>query len=140
MAKIDRYDMPDELYYTTDHAWVREEGNRIRIGVTDFMQQMAGEITFIRVPRAGKEMEEGKTLCTVQSGKWAGKILVPLQCVVVDVNKDLAANPQLLNEDPYGRGWIAVLEPKDLAGGLAKLLKGDRVAEWLKGEIAKHRK
>ena len=140
MAKIDRYDMPDELYYTTDHAWVREEGKRIRIGVTDFMQQMAGEITFIRVPRAGKEMEEGKTLCTVQSGKWAGKILVPLQCVVVDVNKDLAANPQLLNEDPYGRGWIAVLEPKDLAGGLAKLLKGDRVTEWLKGEIAKHRK
>ncbi len=140
MAKIDRYDMPDELYYTTDHAWVREEGNRIRIGVTDFMQQMAGEITFIRVPRAGKEMEEGKTLCTVQSGKWAGKILVPLQCVVVDVNKDLAANPQLLNEDPYGRGWIAVLEPKDLAGGLAKLLKGDRVTEWLKGAIAKHRK
>ena len=140
MAKIDRYDMPDELYYTTDHAWVREEGKRIRIGVTDFMQQMAGEITFIRVPRAGKEMEEGKTLCTVQSGKWAGKILVPMQCVVVDVNKDLAANPQLLNEDPYGRGWIAVLEPKDLAGGLAKLLKGDRVAEWLKGEIAKHRK
>ena len=140
MAKIDRYDMPDELYYTTDHAWVREEGNCIRIGVTDFMQQMAGEITFIRVPRAGKEMEEGKTLCTVQSGKWAGKILVPMQCVVVDVNKDLAANPQLLNEDPYGRGWIAVLEPIDLAGGLAKLLKGDRVAEWLKGEIAKHRK
>ena len=140
MAKIDRYDMPDELNYTTDHAWVREEGKRIRIGVTDFMQQMAGEITFIRVPRAGKEMEEGKTLCTVQSGKWAGKILVPMQCVVIDVNKDLAANPQLLNEDPYGRGWIAVLEPKDLAGGLAKLLKGNRVAEWLKGEIAKHRK
>jgi len=139
MAKIDRYEMPDDLYYTTDHAWVREEGRRIRIGVTDFMQQMAGEITFIRVPRAGKDMEEGKTLCTLQSGKWAGKILVPMQVLVVDVNKDLAANSQLLNSDPYGRGWIAVLEPADLTGGLAKLLRGDRAADWLRGEIVKHR-
>jgi len=140
MAKIDRYEMPDDLYYTTDHAWVKVEGNRLRIGVTDFMQQMAGEITFIRVPRAGKDMEEGKTLCTLQSGKWAGKIMVPMQSLVVDVNKDLAANPGLLNADPYHGGWIAVLEPVDLSGGLAKLLKGDRVAEWLRGEIAIHRK
>jgi glycine cleavage system H protein len=138
MAKIDKYEMPDGLYYTIDHAWVKEEGNRIRIGVTDFMQRMAGEITFIRVPRAGKDMEEGKTLCTLQSGKWAGKILVPMQSLVVDVNKDLAANPQMLNTDPYNRGWIAVLEPADFSGGLAKLLKGDQAAEWLKSEIAKH--
>jgi glycine cleavage system H protein len=102
------------------------------------MQQMAGEITFIRVPRTGKDMEEGKTLCTLQSGKWAGKILVPMQALVVDVNKDLAANPQILNTDPYHQGWIAVLEPVDLSGGLAKLLKGDRVIDWLKGEIVKH--
>lgn len=132
--------MPDNLYYTIDHAWVKEEGNHIRIGITDFMQQMAGEITFIRVPRAGKNMEEGATLCTLQSGKWAGKVLVPMQSLVVDVNKDLAANPQILNTDPYQRGWIAVLEPVDLSGGLAKLLKGDKVNDWLKGEIAKHRK
>jgi glycine cleavage system H protein len=138
MAKIDKYEVPDDLYYTTDHAWVKEEGKCIRIGITDFMQQMAGEITFIRVPRTGKDMEEGKTLCTLQSGKWAGKILVPMQALVVDVNKDLAANPQILNTDPYHRGWIAVLEPADLSGGLAKLLKGDRVIDWLKGEIAKH--
>jgi glycine cleavage system H protein len=140
MAKIDRYEMPDSLYYTADHAWVREEGKHIRIGITDFFQQMAGEITFIRLPRAGKDMEEGKILCTLQSGKWAGKILVPMHAMVVDVNKNLAANPGTMNKDPYHQGWIAVLEPADLSGGLAKLLRGDRVADWLKGEIAKHRK
>ena len=138
MTMVDTYKVPEDLYYTRDHAWIKIEDNRIRIGVTDFMQQMAGEITFIRVPRAGKDMEEGKTLCTLQSGKWAGKILVPMQSLVVDVNKDLAANPQILNADPYHRGWIAVLEPVDLSEGLAKLLKGDRVIDWLKGEIAKH--
>lgn len=138
MAKVDKYNMPDGLYYTTDHAWVKVEGNQIQIGVTDFMQQMAGEITFIRLPRAGKDMEEGKTLCSLQSGKWAGKILVPMQALVVDVNKDLAANPQILNADPYNRGWIAVLEPAGLAAGLGKLLRGDEAIAWLKGEIAKH--
>ena len=138
MSKVDKYEMPDDLFYTADHAWVKVEGHKIRIGVTDFMQQMAGEITFIRLPRAGKEMEEGKTLCTLQSGKWAGKILVPMQALVVDVNKDLAANPQTLNADPYNQGWIAVLEPADLSAGLGKLLKGDGAISWLKTEIAKH--
>jgi len=138
MARIEKYDMPDDLYYTADHAWVKVEGNQIRIGVTDFMQQMAGEITFIRLPRAGKELEEGKTLCTLQSGKWAGKILVPMPALVVDVNKDLAADPQMLNADPYNRGWIAVLEPANLATGLGKLLQGEQALSWLKTEIAKH--
>ncbi|MGB9791914.1 MAG: glycine cleavage system protein H [Thermacetogeniaceae bacterium] len=138
MAKIDKYEMPDDLYYTTDHAWVRVEGNRIRIGITDFMQQLAGEITFIRLPRAGKVMEEGKTLFTLQSGKWAGKVVVPMSGKVVEVNKALAANPKPLNADPYGEGWVAVMEPDNLSEGLSKLLHGEQVEPWLRGEIEKH--
>lgn len=138
MAKIDKYEMPDELYYTTDHAWVRVEGNRIRIGITDFMQQLAGEITFIRLPRPGKAMEEGKTLFTLQSGKWAGKVLVPMSGKVVEINKDLAANPKPLNADPYGAGWVVVMEPDNLSEGLSKLLHGEQVEPWLRGEIEKH--
>jgi len=138
LARIDEYEMPDDLYYTTDHAWVKVEGSRIRIGITDFMQQLAGEITFIRVPRAGKDMEAGKNLASLQSGKWAGKIAVPLAGKVVEVNKDLTANPRPLNADPYGEGWIAVMEPADLTEGLKTLLHGDQAVEWLKEEIAKH--
>ncbi|MBC7343231.1 MAG: glycine cleavage system protein H [Clostridia bacterium] len=138
MAKIDKYEMPDDLYYTRDHAWVKVEGNRIRIGVTDFMQQSAGEITFIRVPRVGKDLQAGKTLFTLQSGKWAGKIQVPMDGKVVEANKDLAANPKPLNADPYGQGWVAVMEPVDLQAGLSQLLHGDQVEPWLREEIAKH--
>jgi len=130
--------MPDELYYTTDHAWVKVEGNQIRIGITDFMQQLAGEITFIRVPRAGKDLEAGKNLASMQSGKWAGKIAVPVSGKVVDANKDLAAAPKPLNDDPYGQGWIAVMEPANMADVEANLLKGDKAIEFLKEEIAKH--
>jgi glycine cleavage system H protein len=140
VARVEKYEVPEDLYYTKDHAWVQVEGNRIRIGATDFMQQMAGPITFIRVPRAGKDLETGKTLCSLQSGKWAGKIVVPMTGKVVDANKDLALNPKLLNEDPYGRAWIAVMEPVNLAEGINHLLFGEKALEWLKGEIAIHTK
>lgn len=132
MPKVDKYEMPDDLYYTTDHAWIRVEGNLIRIGITDFMQQLAGEITFIRLPRPGKEMEPGKTLISLQSGKWAGKVQVPMAGKVVEVNKDLAANPKPLNADPYGQGWVALLEPVDLNAGLSRMLSVEKAVAWLK--------
>lgn len=138
MAKVDKYEMPDDLYYSNDHAWIKVEGDQIRVGITDFMQQLAGEITFIRLPRAGKELEAGKTLCSLQSGKWAGKLQVPSQAMVVEVNKDLPNNPQPLNADPYGAGWIAILKPADLAGCLQQLMQGEQAIAWLKEEMAKH--
>lgn len=138
MAKVDKYEMPDDLYYTTDHAWVKIEGNQIRVGVTDFMQQLAGDITFVRVPRAGKDMEAGKNLASMQSGKWAGKVAVPVTGKVVDVNKDLAATPKPLNADPYGQGWIAVMEPANMEDVKANLLYGDKAIEFIKEEIVKH--
>lgn len=138
MAQVDKYEMPDDLYYTTDHAWVKVEGNQIRIGITDFMQQLAGEITFIRVPRAGKDMQTGKNLCSLQSGKWAGKVAVPVSGKVIDANKDLASAPQPLNQDPYGQGWIAVMEPENMSDVEANLLYGEKAIEFIKEEMAKH--
>ncbi len=138
MAKVDKYEMPDDLYYTTDHAWVKIEGNQVRIGITDFMQQLAGEITFVRVPRAGKDMEAGKNLASMQSGKWAGKIAVPVTGTVIDVNKDLASAPKPLNDDCYGQGWIAVIEPANMADVENNLLYGDKAIAFVKEEIVKH--
>lgn len=138
MARVDKYDMPEDLYYTMDYAWARVEGNIVRIGITDFLQQMAGPITFIRLPRAGKDMEKGKNLISLQSGKWAGKVAMPINAKVVDVNKDLASEPAPLNADPYVKGWVAVIEPNNLEQGLSALLYGEAAVEWLKGEIAAH--
>lgn len=138
MAKVDKYEMPDDLYYTEDHAWVKIEGQQIRIGITDFMQQLAGEITFIRVPRAGKDLEAGKNLASLQSGKWAGKIAVPVNGKVIDANKSLAAAPQSLNSDCYGDGWIAVMEPANMADIESNLMHGEKAVEFVKAEIAKH--
>lgn len=135
MAIVESYNIPEDLYYTRDHAWVRIEGNRIRIGITDFMQKMAGEITFIRLPRAGKDLGTDKTLFTLQSGKWSGKVMVPVAGMVVDANKDLAASQKPMNDDPYGNGWVAVMEPSSLADVSSNLLYGEQAVAFLKEEI-----
>lgn len=134
------YSIPQEFYYTRDHAWVKVEGNQIRIGVTDFMQQLAGEITFIRIPRAGKALAEGATLSSIQSGKWAGKIQTPMSGKVMEVNMALPGNPKLLNNDPYNSGWICTMEPDDLAAGLQKLLQGSAAEAFIAEEADKHAK
>ena len=138
MATIESYEVLEDLYYTKDHAWVRIEGNQIRIGVTDFMQKMAGEITFIRLPRAGKDLETDKTLFTLQSGKWSGKVMVPVAGKVVDVNKDLAATQKPMNDEPYDKGWVALMEPINMADVASKLLFGEAAISFLKEEIKRN--
>ena len=135
---VESYEVPEDLYYTRDHAWVRIESNQIRIGITDFMQKMAGEITFIRLPRAGKDLEADKTLFTLQSGKWSGKVLVPVAGKVVDVNKDLANSQKPMNSDPYGNGWVALMEPVNMNDVTERLLFGDAAIVFLKDEIKRN--
>jgi len=135
---IHGYTLPDDLYYTNDHAWVRVEGPRIRVGITDVMQGLAGAISFIRVPRAGKSFADGKTLASLQSGKWAGRIATPMAGTVLETNTQLTADPGLLNSSPYGEGWIALMEPADLAAGLQALLSGGSVEPWLLKELEEH--
>jgi len=136
--EVQGYGLPDDLYYTQDHAWVRVEGDRIRVGITDVMQRLAGEISFIRVPRVGKTFEGGKTLASIQSGKWAGKINAPMPGTVVEANNQLVASPGLLNSSPYQGGWIALMEPADLTAGLEGLLSGSQVEPWITKELAEH--
>lgn len=135
---MSQYNTPSELYYTQDHAWVKVEDGKIRIGVSDFMQKLAGEITFIRIPRANKALAAGATLCSIQSGKWAGKIKVPMNGTVIEANSELTTNPKLLNEDSYNSGWICVMEPENLAAGLAELLHGEEADRFFTEEHAKH--
>ncbi len=131
--------LPDDLYYTRDHAWCRFEGEVVRVGVTDFMQKLAGEFTFIRLPRPGKQLQPGATLFSLQSGKWSGKVAVPFPCTVVEANKELLDLPSLMNSDPYGKGWVAVLRPDDPEAAKRALLYGEeQVRPWLEGEIAQH--
>ncbi len=106
--------VPEDLRYTTDHEWTRlEEGGRIRIGITDYAQDALGDVVFVQLPEVGASYEANAVFSEVESTKSVSDVYAPLAGTVVEVNADLADAPQRLNEDPYGDGWICVIEPAE---------------------------
>ena len=105
--------VPDELRYTSDHEWVKLEGTKVRIGITDYAQDALGDVVFVQLPEPGSRYDGGQTFSEVESTKSVSDIFAPLAGTVVEVNGELVDSPQLLNQDPYGEGWIALIEPDD---------------------------
>jgi len=106
-------DIPPELRYSSDHEWVRVEGGRVRVGITDYAQDALGDVVFVDLPEVGGAVEQGATCSEVESTKSVSEIYAPVSGTIVEVNAELADNPQRLNEDPYGEGWIFIVEPSD---------------------------
>jgi glycine cleavage system H protein len=105
--------VPDELRYSADHEWVRTEGDRVRIGITDYAQDALGDVVFIDLPAAGAKVDAGGVLGEVESTKSVSEVYAPLTGEVVTVNSALADAPEVLNADPYGEGWICEMVPSD---------------------------
>jgi glycine cleavage system H protein len=108
-------DVPDDLRYSTDHEWVRVEDGRARIGITDYAQDALGDVVFVAVPTAGTVVKAGDGMSEVESTKSVSDIYAPVSGTVVEVNDALADTPQAINEDPYGAGWLCVIELSDPA-------------------------
>jgi glycine cleavage system H protein len=107
--------VPDELRYSKDHEWARLEDGRVRIGITDYAQDALGDVVFIDLPEVGTAIGADESFSEVESTKSVSDVYAPLAGTVTEVNADLADAPERLNEDPYGDGWICVLEPSDVA-------------------------
>ncbi|MCU1487595.1 MAG: gcvH [Actinomycetia bacterium] len=107
--------VPDDLRYTTDHEWVKVEGDRVRIGITDYAQDALGDVVFVQVPTMGASVKATESFSEVESTKSVSDIYAPVTGEVVEVNEDLGDAPERLNEDPYGDGWICVLSVTDAA-------------------------
>jgi|SRR5947209_17378442 len=108
-------DVPSDRRYTKDHEWALPEDGRIRIGITAYAQDALGDVVFVQLPDVGRVVESGGAFSEVESTKSVSDIYAPVAGTVVEVNTELAEAPQRLNEDPYGAGWICVLEPADPA-------------------------
>jgi len=113
--------VPDDLRYTTDHEWVKVEGDRVRIGITDYAQDALGDVVFVQVPTLGASVKATDSFSEVESTKSVSDIYAPVTGEVVEVNEELGDAPERLNEDPYGDGWICVLSVAD-AGELDGLM------------------
>jgi glycine cleavage system H protein len=102
--------VPDELRYSKDHEWARAEGNTVRVGITDYAQDALGDVVYVELPEVGTVVTANDKISEVESTKSVSDIYAPLGGTVTAVNGDLGENPQRLNEDPYGEGWICVIE------------------------------
>lgn len=115
--------LPD-LKYTKEHEWVKVEGKLARIGITDHAQTELTEIVFVELPSAGKEVKLGDVLGNVESVKTVSEVFAPVSGTVKDSNGKLVDSPELLNKDPYGQGWVAVVEIAD-SSELGQLMNAD---------------
>lgn len=123
-----RFEVPENLGYTKEHEWAKTEGALVRIGVTDFAQDALTDVVFVELPKVGKAVRAGESLGVVESVKSVSDIYSPIAGEVVEVNAALDEHPELVNEDPYGKGWYCVLKPA--AGAVAGLLL--KAAEYRK--------
>ena len=107
--------VPDDLRYSTDHEWARLEDAFVRVGVTDYAQDALGDVVFVNLPTVGDRLAGGASCGEVESTKSVSDLYAPIAGTVSEVNQALLDAPQLLNEEPYGTGWMYVIEPADLA-------------------------
>jgi glycine cleavage system H protein len=124
--------VPDDLRYTPDHEWARLEGSQIRIGITDYAQDALGDVVYVQLPEPGAAVSSGDSFAEVESTKSVSDVYAPVAGTVVEVNAELADAPQRLNEDPYGEGWLCVIEPED-AEALSALLNADGYRKLIEG-------
>ncbi len=116
--------VPDDLRYSSDHEWIRVEDGRLRIGITDYAQDSLGDVVYVQVPEVGAELAAGDVMGEVESTKSVSEIYAPTSGVVVEVNGDLEVSPELVNSDPYGAGWMVLVQPSD-PGAIEALLDAD---------------
>ena len=102
--------VPEDLRYSADHEWVKVEGDRVRIGITDYAQDALGDVVYVQVPTLGTTVKAGESFSEVESTKSVSDIYAPVTGTIVEANTDLADAPQHMNEDPYGDGWICLIE------------------------------
>jgi glycine cleavage system H protein len=107
--------IPSDLKYTSDHEWARREGANVRVGITHFAQEQLGDVVFVELPKVGARITAKKGFGVVESVKAVSDLFAPVSGEVVEVNAELPKQPELVNQDPYGRGWMIVIKPADPA-------------------------
>ncbi|TMQ15647.1 MAG: glycine cleavage system protein GcvH [Candidatus Rokuibacteriota bacterium] len=122
--------VPGDLKYTRDHEWARQEGGRMRVGITAYAQEQLGDVVFVELPKVGARVTAKQAFGVVESVKAVSDLFAPVTGEVVEANADLAHKPEIVNQDPYGKGWMIVVTPAD-AKQWEQLLSAAQYEEFL---------
>ncbi len=130
MVNINGTEVREGLYYSKDFEWTKIEGDKVRVGITDYAQKQLREIVYAELPSVGTSITQNTPYGTVESVKAVSDLVAPISGEILEVNEEVQSKPELLNEDPYGKAWLLVLKPSNLQMELAKLMDFDKSAEW----------
>ena len=136
MVKVEDFEVPENLYYHKEYLWAKVEGDKVRIGMSDFAQKQLNDIVYVELPSAGDEITQNEPFGTLESVKAVSDLIAPISGTIESVNEELESKPELLNEDPYGEGWLLIVTPTNLDADLKNIMNFDAAVEWHK-ELAK---
>jgi len=128
----EEYIVPENLYYTKEHEWLKVQGDTAIMGITDYAQKSLHEIVFVDLPEVGRKVKQMESIGTVESVKAVSEIYTPISGEIIEVNTELNEKPELVNQDPYGKGWIAKIQPENLEKELKNLMTPQQYKEHLK--------
>jgi glycine cleavage system H lipoate-binding protein len=135
LRKVAGYIQPEDFYFHRGHSWTHlKYGGRVRVGMDDFSQRLVGRLTGIRLPKVGEKLFQGSGGWTIARDGRETEVVSPMDCVITAINPELKKNPYLINQYPYEKGWICMIEPINLRENLKVLLYGDDVRIWLEDE------
>jgi glycine cleavage system H protein len=132
MVKVNGYEVPEGLYYTKDFEWVKVEGDKVRVGITDYAQKQLREIVYAELPSAGTAINQNEPFGTVESVKAVSDLVGAVSGTIDEVNGEVQSKPEILNEDPYVKGWLLIVKPSNLQAELANLMDFNQAVEWHK--------
>ncbi|TRO46774.1 glycine cleavage system protein GcvH [Candidatus Bathyarchaeota archaeon] len=134
MVKVENYEVPEGLYYSNDFAWIKIEDGKVRMGITDYAQKQLREIVYAELPDTGAEVSQNEPYGTLESVKAVSDLVAAVSGTVEEVNAEVRSQPEILNEDPYVKGWLLVVKPANLQAELANLMDFDKAVEWHKNQ------
>jgi glycine cleavage system H protein len=134
VVKVDNYEVPEGLYYSKDFEWIKIEGDKVRMGITDYAQKQLREIVYAELPDAGTEVQQNEPYGTLESVKAVSDLVAAVSGTIEEVNSEVQSKPEILNDDPYVKGWLLVVKPANLQAELANLMDFDKAAEWHKNQ------
>lgn len=129
---MDTGEIPEGLKYTKEHEWIKVNGNEGTVGITDYAQHALTDVVFVELPEIGKKVQQLKPFCTIESVKSVSDVFAPVSGKITAANREVSVKPELVNQDPYGNGWIAKIRISD-KNELDKLMDADAYRKYLEG-------
>ena len=132
---IDQYDVKEGFYYSKEHEWVKIEDDKCRVGIGDYAQKQLHEVVYAELPKIGSKIKQKEPLGTLESIKAVADVYSPISGEIIKVNEELKNSPELINNNPYDNGWIAIIKPSKLGEEIETLMNAKKYSKFLEEQI-----